>query len=157
MKLVIVRHGKAEHDSVTGSDKDRKLTAFGERQGLWLGESLLTAGFEGCMVLSSGAERAITTAMLLCQGLGGEPQRVEPLMLGSPTAGLLPMIERYSTQHQLIFVGHNPPMSELTSLLVSGFGHCSVELRTGAAAIVDLPELAKAGSGRLLDILRLDK
>ena len=57
-----------------------------------------------------------------------------------------------------MIVGHNPPMSEIASLLVTtGFGHCSIQLRTGtAAAVVDLPELTKPATGRLVDLLRLD-
>ena len=137
-------------------DRDRKLSAFGERQALWLGETLKTAGFGECRVLSSRAERAITTARLLCLGLGSDPNEADPLMLGASMAGLLPMLEEFWADEQLIFVGHNPPMSELASLLVSGFGHCTVQLRTGTAAVVDLPELASPGTGRLIDILRLD-
>jgi len=156
MKLVIVRHGKAEHDSITGMDRDRKLSALGERQALWLGEALKIDGFGDSMVLSSRAERAIATARLLCRGLGSKPCEVDSLMLGGPVAGLVPLIENFQAEEQLIVVGHNPPMSELASLLVSGAGRCTVQLRTGTAAVVDLPELASPGTGRLIDLLRLN-
>ena len=156
MKLAIVRHGKAEHDSVTGLDRDRELTPLGEQQAAWLGEALFGAGFDGCRVLSSAAARAWATARLLGAGLKSEPVEVSPLMLGSPAAGLVPLIESFSEEPRLVIVGHNPPMSEIASLLVYGFGHCSIQLRTGTAAVVDLPELTKPATGRLIDLLRLD-
>lgn len=156
MKLAIVRHGKAEHDSVTGLDRDRELTVQGERQAVWLGEALLAEGFGGSLVLSSEAARAIATAELLCKGIDSEPQRVQLLMLGSPVAGLIPLIEQHHEEPRLIVVGHNPPMSELASLLVSGFGGYGVQLKTGTAAVVELPELTAPGTGRLIELLRLD-
>ena len=82
MRLVIARHGKAEQDSPTGRDADRRLTLRGENQARWLGETLLATGFRDALVLTSQAERARRTAEILCEVLGIEPVLTPGLMLG---------------------------------------------------------------------------
>lgn len=156
MDLVIVRHGKAERDSFSGRDEDRKLTRRGERQALWLGEALSESGFTGARVLSSRAARAIRTAHLLAEGLMSPVEEAEGLMLGSQISDVLPLMEMHRSGTPLVLVGHNPMVSQLASLLTHGVGFCELQLRTGSAAMIELTELVP-GAATLRDVLRLQE
>lgn len=156
MRLVIARHGKAEADSPTGRDADRRLTPLGERQALWLGEQLLTSGYSDATVLASQAERARRTAEILSDVLGITPLFVPGLMLGRSAGEALSVIETYCEHPRLVIVGHNPTVSELATILTHGLGCCSLGLKTGSAAIVELKGQPAPGIASLCDVIRLD-
>ena len=151
MRLIIIRHGKAERESPTGRDADRALAPRGHRQAAWLGEHLRSVGL--VRVLTSPAARAASTASIVAEltGLSAEP---EPLLgLGSSAGAiieeLLPALE-----DSVAIVGHNPTLSDVVSILTGGVGGVgAIELRTGQAAVVELGG-TEPGSATLCDLLR---
>ncbi len=156
MRLVIARHGKAEADSPTGKDADRRLTPRGERQAEWLGRELLLAGYSDAIVLTSQAERARRTAELICEVLGIEPVLTPGLMLGRTAGEALHVLETHLDRPKVVLVGHNPTVSELASILTRGMGYCSVGLRTGSAAMIELKGEPMPGVASLQDVIRSD-
>lgn len=156
MRLVIARHGKAEPDSPTGKDADRRLTERGELQARWLGETLLSCGFQDAVVLTSQAERARRTAEIMCEVLGVRPVHAPRLMLGRAASEAIQVIERYREHGKLVLVGHNPTMSELATILTYGIGCSGLGLKTGSAAMIELKGGTEPGIASLEDIIRLD-
>jgi len=155
MKLVIARHGKAEPDSPTGRDADRRLTPRGEQQALWLGRSLLAQGFEDALILASHAERARRTAEIIGDVLGIQPHLTPHLMIGRSASEAIEVIESNGSADRLILVGHNPTVSELAGILTHGLNCCHVGLKTGAAALIELKGTATPGHASLEYIIRL--
>lgn len=155
MKLVIARHGKAEPDSPTGRDADRRLTPLGEQQALWLGRRLLAQGFGEGVILSSHAERARRTAEIIGDVLGLEAHLTPGLMIGRCASEALGVIQANHGHERLVLVGHNPTVSELAGILTHGLGCSHVGLRTGSAAIVELKGEPLPGIASLEEIIRL--
>lgn len=156
MRLVIARHGKAEQDSPTGKDADRRLTLRGENQARWLGETLLTSGYQDAVVLTSQAERARRTAEIVCEVLGIEPIVAPGLMLGRTASDALEVIDQHRDRSRLIVVGHNPTMSELATILTRGLGRSCLGLKTGSAAMIELKGEPMPGIASLDGVIRLD-
>ena len=156
MRLVIARHGKAEPDSPTGRDADRRLTLRGELQAQWLGRHLLESGYSDAVVLTSQAERARRTAEILCEVLGIEPLTAPGLMLGRSAGEALHVLESYREHPSVVLVGHNPTVSELASILTRGLGGSCVGLKTGSAAMIELKGEPTPGLASLEDVIRLD-
>ncbi len=154
MRLVIARHGKADPDSPTGRDADRRLTPRGERQALWLGQELLGCGYSDAIVYTSQAERARRTAEIICDVLGIEPELSPGLMLGRHVGDAMSVLEANRNTDKLVLIGHNPTMSELASILTRGMGYCSVGLKTGSAALLELKGAPAPGLASLEDVIR---
>ena len=156
MRLVIARHGKAEADSPTGKDADRRLTPRGERQARWLGQELLQVGYSDAIVLTSQAERARRTAEIICEVLGIDPVLAPGLMLGRSAGEALHVIETHMDRPKVVLVGHNPTVSELASILTRGMGYCSVGLKTGSAALIEIKGDPTPGVASLESVIRSD-
>ena len=156
MRLVIARHGKAEQDSPTGKDADRRLTLRGENQARWLGETLLISGYQDALVLTSQAERARRTAEIVCDILGIKPVLAPGLMLGRCASDAIDVIDQHGDRDKLVLVGHNPTMSELAAILTKGLGCSGLGLKTGSAAMIELKGHPMPGIAALDGVIRLD-
>ncbi|MDX2116043.1 MAG: histidine phosphatase family protein [Planctomycetota bacterium] len=160
MRLYLVRHGKAEKKSPTGRDEDRPLQPRGERQSRWLGETL-TGGARADaprLILASPALRASETARII-QSIVGCTLRVEPaLQIGEPAEEILDIIARTAETGDdapLMLIGHNPTMEILIPALVPGLDGEQCEMRTGMAAIIDVPDAGRIESrSRLIGRVR---
>jgi phosphohistidine phosphatase len=154
MRLVIVRHGKAEADSPSGRDEDRPLKGRGVRQARWLGEHF--APDPPSLILSSRHERAISTASLI-QEATGTTLTLEPrLELGhSPSRALDIIADHNETERALMVVGHNPQLAQLLWILLEGPPVQMADLRTGEAVVLDLDPADLLGRASLLSRVRM--
>ena len=156
MLLAIVRHGKAEAHSESGSDRDRRLRPRGERQARWLGERFKKSSIVPELILSSPYERAITTARLVNETLGVPLQIAAELECDEAVSRAVALIERYTGHATLMVVGHNPQLSELARTLLTYGPRARVELATGQAAVVETVQGADRGlAGRLVAEYRM--
>lgn len=162
MRLYLVRHGKAEKKSPTGRDEDRPLQPRGERQSRWLGETLsrLSGGDRPALIVSSPAVRAHQTAQLVREILGAE-MRLDPvLQLGSHAEDVLVWLGDLATRPEpphgaLMLIGHNPTMEILLSTLIPEIPEEQSEMRTGMAAVIELPAgTSVEGKGTLIGRMR---
>lgn len=121
-RLILLRHGKANPDSETGDDFDRRLAARGVQESQGAGSRLAEMGFSPDVALVSTAARAretweaASTAFVAAEVrfdaelYHAEPETIRRLALA---AGL--------SCSTVMIVGHNPGMQELTvSLLKEG-------------------------------------
>jgi phosphohistidine phosphatase len=157
LRLVIVRHGKAEGHGEK-PDRDRRLVGRGRKQAEWLREELRGGEWWPTAILASAFDRARETAEIL-RGEGGP--RVEfrkELESELPVSGALALLEREAARFAdgpVAVVGHNPQLSELLDVLVRGVGGRGGEdLRTGEAALVEFRRVAPA-SAHLIDRIRM--
>jgi phosphohistidine phosphatase len=134
MNLYILRHGLAVvhgHPDYE-SDADRPLTPEGEAK-----LSLITKAMEALdlsfdVIVSSPFVRARQTAEIVAEAFKVKLQFSETLIPGGSAKQLIEFINRLAPPWQdIMVVGHEPYLSELISLLVSGNPDFSINLKKG--------------------------
>jgi phosphohistidine phosphatase len=119
-ELWLLRHGKSDRDAAV-SDIDRPLKKRGKRaarqMGLWLKERKLIPD----KVLVSPAERAIDTALLVCEELEISERDIHrDIRLYASSVELLQSVLAESSEEfeRVLLVGHNPELEQLLIELV---------------------------------------
>lgn len=156
MIIAIVRHGKAERDSASGSDADRVLKPRGHRQSAYLAEALVDRLTGTRTLVASPYARARQTAEPLTIALHTALQFDERLESGQPPSSAIEVISQHGSPDAcLVLVGHNPQLSDLVSLLTRGSG-AGAGLRTGEAVVCRLDDWVQpVGAGVEIERLRL--
>lgn len=167
MRLIVVRHGKTHQDppeDSPGRDEDRVLKPRGIRQSKFLGEHFARLEHSPRLIVSSGIERAITTAKLINDHLGVE-HRVDQVLEFGPTPsqaieatiGHAHSVGLVDDPGGVMIVGHNPQLEGVLGLLLDGAGGSGYRVRTGEAFAlqVDLEQLF--GTAQLLWSARLEE
>lgn len=157
MKLIIVRHGKAEASSSTGRDEDRVLRGRGERQARWLGDRFAARSARPPLILDSRFARARATAEAIRDATGSRLQLAAELESGTQPSAAVDLIRANAPADPLMLVGHNPQLSELIWLLTRGAPAEEAGLRTGEAVILEIDPTDPIGSGHELERLRMDE
>lgn len=167
--VAFVRHGKAEADSRTGLDEDRRLRGKGERQashvGAWLaggcgGALDVGGGVRVGAVVSSRAVRARETAELIASACGVEVGFDDRLFLGASAAGVFGVAAEVSRGFAaggvVVLVGHNPTMGRVVGMAGGGVGGWEAAVRTGEAHVFRFAGAVEAGGGALVGRTRLE-
>lgn len=151
--LLILRHAKSDWGNSKLSDHDRPLNDRGKydapRMGAWLKLKKMVPE----LIISSTAERALTTAELvaLSADFEGELRTERNFYLAGPPTYVEVLNELPDSYERVMVVGHNPGMEELVSLLTDR----DRPMTTANVAVVELPieswrELTIFANGRLL-------
>lgn len=157
MIVAIVRHGKAERQSASGSDADRLLKGRGHRQAEFLAGALVEHLAGPSTLVASPYARARQTAEPLAGALHAALQFDERLESGQPASGAIEVIAQHgSPEACLVLVGHNPQLSDLVALLTRGPTGQGDWLRTGEAVLCQLDDWVQpVGAGVEMERLRL--
>jgi phosphohistidine phosphatase len=136
MDLYILRHAiAAPHGSREyPQDGDRPLTPKGIRKMNAIAEALLQLDLKFDVILSSPLARARQTAEILASVFRAKKQLAftDHLAVGGDSGALIDEINnRYGTMESIVLVGHEPYLSEMISLLVSGDPSLSITLKKG--------------------------
>lgn len=147
MKLVLVRHGEAEHNR--GSDAERALTEAGRRQAAGTGRWL--AGiFEGAVpvcLLVSPYRRARETAEVIGRFLGTESVEVAEITPDNdPRIALSAIAEVAAGYEFVVVVTHMPLVSALASWMESGVLSSAQAFALAEARLFELPVLAASAA-----------
>ncbi|MGA2824446.1 MAG: histidine phosphatase family protein [Bacteroidales bacterium] len=126
-KLYLVRHAKSSWEEPGGYDLDRPLLEKGIKRTMKVIRFLKERAVTIDLMISSPAERALQTAILVAQGIGypEEKIRVERKIYDGYYDRILDLI--YSTANNvnsLMIFGHNPTITQLANL----FLHPGVDL-----------------------------
>lgn len=157
MNLFILRHGLASDPGEDGLPKDlpdaeRPLTAKG-KQRLWRGtEAMRTLKLEFDFVVSSPLLRARQTAQIVTEALELRRKLILTDHLapaGSPKLLLEQLEELGPRAKNILLVGHEPYLSRLIALLISGSTAAAIELKKGGLAKLDVDQLRFARCARL--------
>ncbi len=120
MYLYLVRHADAD-PSVTTTDFDRPLTAFGEEQAEWLGKYINSQRYQLDLIIPSSAKRTLTTALTLAKNaeLPSSYIVTDPQIYQADLAQLLAVVQKIEhVYHNVMLVGHNPGISTLNAYLL---------------------------------------
>ncbi len=159
-RLVVMRHGKAE--PYGASDRDRELTPRGVADCQDAGRHLAARGWVPELAVVSSAVRTRMTWQAMQEGLAARPrEQVEDVLYhGDAEETLEPLQGIDPGIRTLAWVGHNPTVTSLGTLLDDGDGDPTAVtgllggFAAGALAVyeVEVPwaELGP-GAGRLVD------
>ena len=128
-QLWFLRHGEAEpHDA--RPDAERRLTSRGEEQSRAAGRALDALELTFQVVFTSPLVRALDTARLACEALGGEPVVDESLAYGFDVDDALALADAAGESKRLLFVGHNPDFEEVVGELTGA----TIDMKKGGVA-----------------------
>jgi phosphohistidine phosphatase len=136
MNLYVLRHGLAIERGTPGyaKDSDRPLTPKGERK-LWqVTEAMHALDLTFDVILTSPYVRARQTAEIVAEAFDAR-KKLEEVEHLTPDGSFKKLVE-YLNDHKpvpasVLLVGHDPHLSELISLLVSGDSHASILMKKG--------------------------
>jgi len=150
--LYFLRHGKAGSPRATNDDT-RELTPKGiaalrAAAPLWHRLNLRPD-----LVLSSPLPRALQTAQLFCDAMGGGPTPDEGLRPGASWGDLARAMAAHPNARRVMFVGHEP---DLSSAIVDLTGAASVRMRKGGLACIEFYGVPEPGGGEIAWLLDPD-
>ena len=132
MEIYILRHGIAVERGTAGykKDSDRPLTREGEEKTQQIAEAMLALDLKFDLILSSPYERAEQTAKIVADELGREITFTDFL---KPDGNPLELIREINDEkpQRVLIVGHEPDLSRLISILISGGTEAAIELKKG--------------------------
>jgi len=132
MEIYILRHGIAAERGTPGykKDSDRPLTDEGEEKMHQIAGAMLAMELKFDLILSSSYERAARTAQIVADELGEDVRFTKFL---EPEANPLALIGQINDEkpQRVLLVGHEPDLSRLISLLISGGTDATIEMKKG--------------------------
>jgi len=150
LNLFLLRHGVAvDRDPQSfPDDASRPLTLKGEDRVRLVSDAMqaLELSFDG--IISSPCMRARQTAEIVASALGlrRQLQFREELTPGGDPKALLRFINRMQpAPENLLLVGHEPYLSELLSMLISGQPDAAIDLKKNGLAKIELTQRLKYG------------
>ena len=132
MEIYILRHGIAVERGNPGYKKDseRPLTDEGQEKTGQIAKAILAMGLKFDLILSSFFVRAQQTAQIVAAELDQEVTFTEFL---TPDGNPLELIREINDEkpQRVLLVGHEPDLSHLISILLTGESEASIELKKG--------------------------
>ena len=118
-RLILLRHGKADADSESGDDFDRRLAPRGVEESAEMGAHLAHMGFTPDVALVSPAARARETWTAAQGAFPHAETRFEDHLYHADAATIRAAAEKAGEScRTLMVVGHNPGLQELTIQLL---------------------------------------
>jgi len=143
MEIYILRHGIAVDRGTPGykKDSDRPLTNEGEEKMQQIAKAILAMDLKFDLILSSPYVRAQQTAQIVAAELDEEVTLTEFLV---PNGNALELIRELNDEkpQRVLLVGHEPHLSELISVLVTGESDAAIELKKGGLCKLSTDRLA---------------
>ena len=158
MKLYILRHGVAVEPGTPGYENDstRPLTREGERELRHVAALLRKREVRFDRILSSPFLRARQTAQIVAKDLKQE-KRLDFSVALTPGGEVDVLIRQLNgakpAPEHVLLVGHEPYLSRLVSLLVSGGSGAALQLKKGGLCKLDADVLHAGHCARLLWLL----
>lgn len=145
-QIWLLRHGEAEpHDA--RPDDERRLTPRGEGQARDAGVALAALGVTFGLVFTSPKTRALDTARLACEALGGEPVIHGAIGDGLDVNEALALAAAGGPDGRTLLVGHEPDLSQVVHELTGA----RAQMKKGGLAGIALRSTTR---GELLALLR---
>ncbi|MEQ8909864.1 MAG: histidine phosphatase family protein [Vicingaceae bacterium] len=119
-ELFIIRHAKSSWSNANLKDFDRPLNERGLRDAPRMGERLQKKNLKPDLIVSSPANRALTTAKTIAEKLSypSDCIREESLIYGATVNDMIQLLSKTQDKVKRLFVfGHNPTFSSLAEEL----------------------------------------
>lgn len=146
MELLILRHAIAEEENPSdrGIDSKRRLTLDGARKMRRIAKGMKALKLKPDLILTSTYARALETAQIVaktfhCAKILKETSTLVPD--GNPKELLEALKQDHSQCERVLIVGHEPYLSSLVSLLLSGQTDVSVTMKKGGLCGLSIDEV----------------
>jgi phosphohistidine phosphatase len=156
MKLYVVRHAQAEPNAGGISDEARQLTDRGKERMTQAARGMRRLGLEFDAILTSPLARAAQTADIISEAYDHEPapQILAALATGVAPAQAVAALAPYAKSEQVMIVGHEPQLSAIVSILLTGASdRVTLEFTKGGCVALELSEKPERGASELLWML----
>lgn len=154
MKLVLIRHARAETRALLRRDTTRAVTAAGARRMRKAARGLRNLVPEIHHIATSPLLRARQTAEIVGRRYpAAERSVLAALKPGTPPRDTLAWLREQPAEATLALVGHEPDLGTLAAWLLSGSDRHFVHFKKGAVALIEFPNTPRAGAGVLLWLL----
>jgi phosphohistidine phosphatase len=150
--LYFLRHGKAGSPRSTDDD-ERQLTPDGEEALRAAAPLWRRLNLRPDVVLASPLPRALRSAELLCEAVGGTPVPDDRLRPGASWGDMGRALADHAEARRVMFVGHEPDLSAAVAELT---GAASIRMRTGGLACVEFYGIPEPGGGEIAWLLDPD-
>lgn len=150
MDIYILRHGIAEPAGPGGSDEKRALTDEGRAKLRPVLQRARAIKVAPSLILSSPLVRAVQTAELAAEVLGykGRIVRTDALAPSSSPEAVWREVRGHDGESAVLLAGHEPLLSAAASYLL-GADHVVLNVKKGALARIEVPELTRTPRGLL--------
>jgi phosphohistidine phosphatase len=152
MNLYFLRHGKAcARSRKWRPDSTRPLTRDGEKKMFEAARGLQTLDLSFDLILTSPYIRAFRTAEILAEVFGAKKMFETKNLIpeAEPKAVVAEINECFSSLKQIVLVSHEPFLTRLISLLLSGKENLPIDLRKGGFCKMAVKELSAGPCGCL--------
>jgi phosphohistidine phosphatase len=139
MEIYLVRHGAAEDSGPDGRDETRRLTSEGRKKTAKMGEALRDRVRDLGIIFHSPYTRAVETAQVMGHEFGEAPLKEIPYLTPyDAPERILPLLAEAEHYRYVMVVGHQPYMSSLASLLLTGSAEPAImEFKKSGIAGID--------------------
>lgn len=144
MRLYFFRHAEAEQNAL--NDFERRLTARGRERTETAAQVMLALGVRPRVIYSSPRIRALQTAEIIGEAFEMPVEIDEGLDFAFDLDDVERLIDDLDDDDQVMFVGHEPSMSEVLDELTGGF----IVMKKGGLARVDLTFFTSPLEGELV-------
>ena len=154
MELYFLRHGIAVLRGTKGyeNDSDRPLTPKGRKRMRQIAAAMRVLEIEIDLILSSPILRARQTTDIVSKSVGREVKFSEAVADGDPERIIDEINTTYHRAKSIMIVGHEPDLSSMISLLISGGTGCHVTMKKGGLCKLSISSL-QAGQCAVLEWL----
>jgi len=152
--LYILRHGLAVERTIPGfkQDSDRPLTPEGRKKTRRTAALLRRLHLSFDLILTSPFVRAAQTAAIVAEVLGAQKKSSVSHHL-IPKGSLSELVEELNASRKplqdVLLVGHEPALSRLISILVTGKPGLALELKKGGLCKLEIATLRYGRSATL--------
>jgi phosphohistidine phosphatase len=154
MQLLVIRHAAAEDKEEWArsgkSDDERPLTADGARDMAKTAKGLRTIVSEVDLIATSPLVRARQTADIVASALVVDGVEVTDVLIPeTPLSALVTWLVSRDQHETVVVVGHEPHLGILVTWLLSGVEQPRVEMKKGAACLIEFDGKPAKGTGLL--------
>lgn len=122
--MIVIRHAKSSWDNLQLSDFDRPLNERGERDAPRMGKRLKEKRIVPDLLLSSPANRALTTCEKIADILGYPKEKIKTdrELYHAGEEEILHIIKKNNDKHDVVLIfGHNPGLTDFVNKLTDTF------------------------------------
>ena len=157
MNLYILRHAKAEVlDQGFPNDSKRPLTAGGEKEMFRVAKGMREMDLRFDLILSSPFVRAKRTAEIVAEVFKSNRMRLSKnLASGADARNLIDELnDNYPSLENILLVGHEPCLSGLISLLITGGEKLALDFKKAGLCKMTVGELRAGRCAKLEWLLK---
>lgn len=120
--LYLVRHAKSSWKDESLSDFERPLNKRGKRDAPFMGKLMKQQGIKPDILISSPANRALTTAKIFCNEIGYPFEKliIEPKLYMASSQHIFELVKNFDDKYESVMLfSHNPGLTSFVNIFLN--------------------------------------